>query len=327
MTVEATTGAGLAGHLELLGLDPAECAAYERLLLARDTGPRDPGAPDAPALHSLVELGLATVDPLSGDRLVAVPPDVGLEILAGRRQAAIHRARSTVLAAYEEFRRSRHSHPADGVVEEVAGEAIRQRIRQVERSATAEIRRFDTPPYFFPDVANTVELDQLATGIRYRVVYAAGSLARPGYLDGNIAPCVAAGEQARQAPGLPVKLTLVDDRLALLSPSVRAAESSPVLLMVRPSGLLSALAGLFELTWRTAAPLYPAATSPDTCGPPPAERRLLALLAAGATDEHVIRDLGLSRRTFYRRLGALMTRAGAANRVQLAMYARRAGWL
>ncbi|MGH3735455.1 MAG: LuxR C-terminal-related transcriptional regulator [Micromonosporaceae bacterium] len=57
------------------------------------------------------------------------------------------------------------------------------------------------------------------------------------------------------------------------------------------------------------------------------ERRLLALLAAGAGDETIARTLGVSRRTFFRYLEKLMSRAGATTRFQLAMHATRQGWL
>ncbi|WP_018350576.1 hypothetical protein [Longispora albida] len=299
----------LESHLLLLGLTAAEATGYLRLLRAGGAMEDPDGVPG-----ELVDLGLVTVD---GSRVTAVPPDVGLAILTGRREAAIAAAQEAVTAAYADYRRSRDAEPGAGLVETVTGAAIRQRIRQAEDSVTAEIRRFDTPPYHFPDVENDVELAHLASGIRYRVVYAASALDRPGYLDRNIGPCVAAGEAARQAASLPVKMTLVDDRIGLLS--LARPDCEPVLLVVRPSGILSALAGLFELTWRPAAPLYPAAAPAAPAGLLPADRRLLELLAAGTTDDLIIRELGLSRRTFYRRLQALMARSGAVNRMQLAL--------
>ncbi|MGV9897775.1 helix-turn-helix domain-containing protein, partial [Streptomyces tendae] len=74
-----------------------------------------------------------------------------------------------------------------------------------------------------------------------------------------------------------------------------------------------------------AVPLHGVAARP--AGLPPADRRLLRLLAGGATDEVAARELGISRRTLFRRLQVLMARLGAANRFQLALQAQRAGWL
>jgi DNA-binding NarL/FixJ family response regulator len=41
----------------------------------------------------------------------------------------------------------------------------------------------------------------------------------------------------------------------------------------------------------------------------------------------IARELGVSRRTLYRRLQVLMARLGAANRFQMALHAQRNGWL
>lgn len=70
---------------------------------------------------------------------------------------------------------------------------------------------------------------------------------------------------------------------------------------------------------------------PRRHGPPrrsaPADRRLLWLLAGGASDDVIARELGISRRTLFRRLQVMMARLGAANRFQLALQAQRNGWL
>ncbi|MEU9997172.1 LuxR family transcriptional regulator, partial [Streptomyces sp. NPDC050848] len=94
---------------------------------------------------------------------------------------------------------------------------------------------------------------------------------------------------------------------------------------VQPCGLLPALGALFQPTWRTALPSP--APAPRPGGRPPADRRLLRLLAGGAGYDVVARELGISRRTLFRRLQILMARLGAANRFQLALQAQRSGWL
>ncbi len=57
------------------------------------------------------------------------------------------------------------------------------------------------------------------------------------------------------------------------------------------------------------------------------ERQILALLTAGLPDAAVARELGLSNRTYHRRLHDMMDHLGARTRFQLARQAARRGWL
>ncbi|CAM5724609.1 helix-turn-helix transcriptional regulator [Streptomyces hirsutus] len=86
-----------------------------------------------------------------------------------------------------------------------------------------------------------------------------------------------------------------------------------------------ALTALFEQAWQNPLPIHGFTARP--AGLPPADRRLLRLLAGGATDDVITRELGISRRTLLRRLQILMARLGAANRFQMALQAQRSGWL
>src|SRR5215469_3643211 len=65
------------------------------------------------------------------------------------------------------------------------------------------------------DGAHPLELERLAAGVAYRVIYAEEVLQVPGRWH-DLEAGIAAGEQARVAPHLPVKLTLFDDFAATL---------------------------------------------------------------------------------------------------------------
>ncbi|MDQ3956823.1 MAG: helix-turn-helix transcriptional regulator [Actinomycetota bacterium] len=56
------------------------------------------------------------------------------------------------------------------------------------------------------------------------------------------------------------------------------------------------------------------------------ERAVASLLVTGMTDEMAARRLGLSRRTFRRRLKALMDKLGARSRFQAGFMLAEAGW-
>ncbi|WP_461030904.1 LuxR family transcriptional regulator, partial [Streptomyces sparsus] len=240
-------------------------------------------------------------------------------------------ARAAVASAYDHYRRH---HPAAGggvVAEEVTGEGIERRLGEALTDASAEVLRFDTPPYFWDSQRGAAaEIAMLRRGVRHRAVYARASLAHPGHLSTNIQPCIDAGEQARVLSELPVKLTIVDDRIGFVGLSIAEVEVNRGLLVVRPSGLLTALRALFESCWDRALPIQAStgtAAAPVAMRPGPAERRILAMLVAGVPDSQIIRELGVSRRTFFRRMELLMAQAGAGSRFQLALQAQRRGWL
>ncbi|MFF6772399.1 LuxR family transcriptional regulator [Streptomyces sp. NPDC012637] len=326
------TNAKLGEALRLLGVGPAAGRVYRALLesapaplgaIGRAAGLG--GAELAAAYAELVAAGLASAAEGEGDVVAPVPPAAGLEILARHRAAELEESRIAVGGAFESFRRHRLAAYNDDLVEVVTGEAIGPRMRHAWASAREQIRQFESPPYVLLPGATEDALATLARGVRQRVVYSRESLEHPGHLRDAIEPAIAAGEQARVLPSVPVKLLIIDEAYALVSLSIREADVVNTMLVVQPCGLLSALVALFEQCWHSALPFHGGAARPAAL--PPADRRLLRLLAGGASDEVIARELGVSRRTLFRRLQILMARLGAANRFQLALQAQRAGWL
>ncbi|MBB1159886.1 helix-turn-helix domain-containing protein [Amycolatopsis dendrobii] len=314
------------GHLLTLGLKADEAEIYLDLLssgpvppdrLARETG-RDPGEVRR-VLALLAGIGLAGPVDGPGSPMSALRPEPVLEVLSRQREAELAGARAAMTRLYEEYRRHSARYDADPMIEVVSGTAAAERVQQLERAARTEVRGLDSPPYYADADANEIELDNLARGVRYRAVYGRLALERPEYVAENILPCGKRGEEARVLPEVPVKLLIVDDCAAL-------SGADRTVLLIRSCGLFDALAGLFDMCWQVALPL---GLADDTSGPEirPSERRLLALLAAGLTDDQVARVLGVSRRTMFRYLENLMARTGAANRFQLALHATRNDWL
>jgi sugar-specific transcriptional regulator TrmB/DNA-binding CsgD family transcriptional regulator len=320
-------------HLRVLGLGDDEVTVYQHLLR---TGPSSASDLDdalldltgtvGDALGGLVQAGLARRSGSDHTRYLPVPPDAGLEALTLRRESELKQARIEVLNAYDEFRRTVHNESTTHLIEVVTGTAIVERIHQIKDSAQREILAIDSPPYYLGAGPNAVEIEQLNRGVAYRVVYSPESVEVPGYLTENILPCVEAGEQARVLPDVPAKLTIIDGSIAFVSMSVRDTDVNRSLLIIRPSSLLTALIGMFELCWRNALPLHASAGAEDD-RLEPIERRLLSLLATGAADDTIARTLGISRRTFFRYLERLMNRTGASTRFQLALHAARENWL
>jgi DNA-binding CsgD family transcriptional regulator len=127
-------------------------------------------------------------------------------------------------------------------------------------------------------------------------------------------PPVAGQPDTRVLAGLPMRLAVGDSSVALLAP---LPDGPP--LAVRPPGLFDALAAMFDILWRLAAPTPPELDERD--------RAILTMMNAGATDDTIARRLNMSRRTVVRRTSALLCQLGVANRFQAGVRAARLGWL
>ncbi|MEP6797984.1 MAG: LuxR C-terminal-related transcriptional regulator, partial [Lapillicoccus sp.] len=140
-----------------------------------------------------------------------------------------------------------------------------------------------------------------------------------------VSRCLAAGEQARVLPDVPLNLT-IGDTYAILVMGASGTERLHAM-VVHPSDLHDRLVGLFEVFWGLALPISPAVEATGPTASDPGSRRLLTLLAAGLTDESIARELGVSERTVARRIVVLQRALGAQGRFQLGVQAIRHGLL
>lgn len=311
--------------LEVLGLGVEVEAVYDVLLRGRPASVRElaTAAELAPArvraaLRLLDARGLVTRVPGSPPRHLAVDPSLALDPLLLEREEQLRKARVRSQEVGDRFRQAVAGRDPAKLVEFITGRnLILQRTEQLQRGARRELRIFDKPPYHGGH-DNHAELDLLRRGGCVRAVYESEAA-------DHAAPFVAAGEQARVLPSLPIKLALIDDRIALVPLHDTPDTPSSSFVIVHQSALLNALAGLFETLWQAALPLDPAGL-PDPSGPDPVERRILGLMNAGLPDEAIARRLGLSHRTLQRRVRDLMERLHAATRYQLGAQAVARGW-
>jgi sugar-specific transcriptional regulator TrmB/DNA-binding CsgD family transcriptional regulator len=260
-------------------------------------------------------------------RFLATRPDVAVSALISRREEGLAQARLAALTLLAETPRT-ENHSPEELVEVVQGQAaVVQRFTQLQQTATEELLVLDRPPYAQdPGRQNVTEMERLAHGVLVRGIYDASALEIPGKL--RLAQeSVAAGEQARISPDVPMKLAIADRRTAILPLSTDASAHSDSAVIVHSSSLLDALVALFEVLWRSALPLparsaeLPSGDAADLSDP-----ELFTLLAAGLKDETVARQLGVSLRTVHRRVSEMMDRLGARTRFQAGLLAARRGW-
>ncbi|GID90960.1 LuxR C-terminal-related transcriptional regulator [Amorphoplanes digitatis] len=189
--------------------------------------------------------------------------------------------------------------------------AARSRIADLVAAERHEHLAINTEDVITADAAAAASpLDRalVARGVRLRTL---GLIPRDGRQD---PPFVNGGEH-RQAAALPLKLMVFDRRSALFPVDpVRFDEGA---VEIDDPDAIAHLTQLFYRIWNTAQ-------DPRGREEPPIvltarEQKIVALLAAGLSEEAAAADLGLSRRTVVYAVRALMDRLGVENRFQLAL--------
>lgn len=321
--------------LEAVGLGRDEEDAYLALLrtpakCCQELAERLDVPPQALAgtLHELQDKGLLHHDPGRGLRVA--PPDLALGALLVQRQAQLQQTQTAVARIIEDYRARAVLHDSGEVVEVLTGRhQVADRYLEMQHGAFKEVRAMVTGPVMaVSSQDNHAARASLSAGVRHRVVYDRELLG--GQEDSvQLEEWYGLGEQIRVTEEVPMKLTIVDERVAFL-PTVAARMEEPSAIVVRASGLFDALTWIFESVWSSAIP-YPAngggggASTPG--GPDEQERRLLSLMLAGGTDTSIAKQLGVSVRTVQRRVGRLSDLVGARTRLQLVWQATRRGWL
>lgn len=308
--------------LEALGVAPSEEAIYETVLRhpgirVAELGDKVEGSPSSVRrlLGSLEAKGLIsrTVDKHPG--YVAAPPRVAWEALILQRQEQLNRARLAA-ARYEElFRAIPQPRPVDLVEVVIGSEAVSQRFVQLQLGAQEEIMVFDKPPY--AGTRNEVEFELLSRGIRYMGVY------DPQGLTNRLTPVweyIEAGEQARTHSRVPMKLVIIDRRVALIPLYSGAPRQIEGALLVYASSLVDALVVLWDTFWATSTEIGRSHELLDSAGPSLTEResRVVDLLLAGLTTQAIARQLGISKATLERDVSSILASVQAETRFQAA---------
>lgn len=328
-----------ARSLEILGVSAAEERAYRWLLM-------HPGGNGATAEDLAARLNLSTLDaqkqlealeakalvtrtPEKPRRYVPSAPDMAMKALVLRRQQDLENAKLTIQEIQEQTNAVRRDAAQEQMVELITTrEAERQVFEQMALTAQEEFIALIRPPMRVSTLKNTYEQEYssqreaMRRGVHYRSIVDTGFLELPGAL-GATQDDIKAGEEKRVVSDLPFKLVAADHRIALIPLSLKRSDSPS--LLVRSSALLDALYALFETLWERAEPFPPSGsesqkiTSTESCSSTDIES-VLSLMVAGLSDKGVAYEMGVSLRTFRRRVNTLMNALGARTRFQ-------AGWL
>lgn len=260
------------------------------------------------------------------------PPDIALPARAGQLEREALRIRGVAEELAVIYRRARSAQDGEQPIEMLQDrEDVMRSFIQLLGGARVQVRGLDRPPFAPSDQAvPDVQRQQAAEGVRFMSVYDIDVIEGPNPLSA-IDALNAVGEQVRLLRGVPLKMVVSDDDAALVI--VRTADDRwRGSMLVRRSPLLDSLITLFETLWRVAVPLPRggdelAQVLESRDQPVPRDLQVLTLLAGGATDESIARQLGMSTRTIERRVRAMLDRLGAETRFQAGVQAARRGWL
>lgn len=322
-----------------LGLDPAQEQVYRALL-------RTPDA-DVPSLaaalerseddvggllHELAAAGLLRERPEAASGWLPVRPDVALEGLLAQEQAEVTRRQEQIVRVRGQLSDLLETYLAGTArrsaveVELVEGlPAIRSRLNQLVLGAAHTVDSLSAEPEDSPEaVAAALEVDvplgARGVGLRYLYPYA---VRESVHVWPSLRAAEERGTQVRLVHEAPLRLVVVDTAAAVLP--LDPLEPARGALFVHAASLVACAAALFELTWSGAEPV----TAPGGQAGELHERdrALLALLASGAQDETVARQLGVAVRTVRRDLARLLDQLGASSRFHAGVLAARRGWV
>jgi len=325
---------------DVLGLTRTEAVAYRDLVslpsaTAEELAVRTelPTADTEQLLRSLEQHGLVARSSSDPHRFVAAPPAIALGALLARREDDIRRAQLELGRLEEIYRGAAAGREPTEVVDVIRGaDAVRDRFEQIQLGARTEVLAMVKPPVTVTSANQNSATESTAVrrGVSYRVIIERSMLEVDGNTVDQAADAVREGEQVRLAESLPLKLVVIDRRLAYLPIASDPAASAPGAMLVHESGLLDALVALFEVIWAQAIPFAPHTDDLGTAVRDrfdPVDAQVLGLLLAGLTDQAVAGQLKTSLRTVQRRVRVLMDLAGVQTRMQLGWHASRNGWL
>src|SRR5579875_1710835 len=229
--------------LEALGISTRDEQVYLALVEACEASIPDLGtrcglgrAQVQAALAELEVRGLVSASAGRPRRYLPAAPELALESLIRGREDALTRLRLEVAGLARVARHRRNLAAGKDVLEVVHGrEAVLQRWVQVQGSARQQVRSFAKEPFLSyaldnpAELANPAEIAQLHTGVSHRAVYERSALDAPGVLE-HVRRMGGAGEQAKVAPHLPIKLFIADHELAFAPLHTADASHSAVLI-------------------------------------------------------------------------------------------------
>lgn len=285
------------------------------------------------ALAELEALSLIKPGSAGQDAPVLIDPDRALGRLLDTQQTALSRhledmARSQSMAAslvaeYQQARLEQSDFPAHRIL---GFDAVQTFAQGLGYSCASDMMSFS--PGGPPDPPrDQIDRDEdrrlIRRGVRIRRLYLQ-SIVNDSEALAYARWLVELGGEVRAVPTMPVRMSIYDRKVAIVA--IDPQRSDEGIMVLRGTGVVTALCAFFEHAWAPAADLG-APRQRDDDGLTAQEREILRLLADGNTDSLIARKLGISVRTSRRIIADIARRLSARSRFQIGVRAVEAGWL
>ena len=260
--------------LEKLGLSPIQAQVYLALLrhaqgmgasaLATAAGVPRPSV--YPALESLVGKGMVENGEGYGSQFSAVAPEQALKrLIAAEKEEVLERLSKREFLATDLIKNLAsvtdqiQNGPDSKLIEVLRDPRVSgERLQKLQREAQFEVNALVRPPMILKKKekrGNPAEAEGLRRGIKQRVIYESSVLEHE-----NIGPYlkqwIEAGEEARVCKGeLPLKLILIDAKIAWMPLETDAKRHPVVSVLIRHHALGRALRLLFDYLWKESEPI------------------------------------------------------------------------
>ncbi|MGF1431188.1 LuxR C-terminal-related transcriptional regulator [Kitasatospora sp. LaBMicrA B282] len=299
-----------------LRLDPTEVmVALAQLTDARLLRPSDGVPGEAPG-------GLHPVDPRVG--LPALLQHN--EAMRQRSQQEFEESQAAISRLLAEYRDESATEDNTQIERLVGMATVQTRLEELTRSTAGECLAFSpggTQSASSLEASRPLNSELLGRGVSMRSVYL-DSVRKDRATTRHAEWLTELGGEVRTVPALPLRMIILDRRVALVPIDPNDTRKGAVQLSTK--GVITALVSLFEQVWENAIP-FGAPKERDEQGLTRQEQELLRLLGQGCTDEAAGKQLGLSVRTVRRIMADLMERLGARSRFEAGLHAGRRGWL
>ncbi|MFL6141282.1 MAG: helix-turn-helix domain-containing protein [Labedaea sp.] len=327
-----------------LGFTPLAERAYRALLTAPTADPAmladAVGCSEGEArtaLDALLDLGVVRAETGSPVRITLVSPASALGALIERREDELLQQQRRVgdtRAEVNELTKTFLARPetADSTtsVERIEDlDKVRERLDELAFFTRTSVWSVQ-PGYVISraalDASRPLDLRGLRRGIDMRTIYNTAFL-QNDWCRAYVRDLTAAGAKARFTDDPLERMIIMDDQVAMLP--IDPHNSKLGALIVRQPGLLTGFVHLFHRVWNVAVEMS-VADPPAESGRqdlPGEDREILALLAAGNTDEFAARSVGISVRHLRRRVARLMSELNASSRFEAGVEAARRGWI
>ncbi|MFI9809666.1 TrmB family transcriptional regulator [Streptomyces sp. NPDC052301] len=213
-------------------------------------------------LDALIRRQLATTHPGRVATYSGVTPELALARLMAVQRESVDRLERVSQGLSEVlqplyFQGREHTDPLDYIEILRDPKAISERFADIQRQARHELLTFCKPPFVAP-AENTEGMEVVRrlhrAGGTVRAIYLDASLDDPETMD-HVRRFAAAGEEARFAAELPLKLVIADASLVLCDmPDPVAGEGTTTTLFIEHPALASCLRLAFDTVWNGAAP-------------------------------------------------------------------------